>query len=77
LATAVALAFVGSFALPYIPFTARMFSFTPLPLQDLAIVVGLALVYLGVLDVIKVRYYRRADKNDSRSLDAQTSAQKK
>jgi Mg2+-importing ATPase len=77
LAAAVMLAFLGSFVLPYIPFTARLFSFTPLSLQDLAIILGLSIVYLGVLDVIKVRYYRRADKGSSRTLDAQTSAQKK
>jgi magnesium-transporting ATPase (P-type) len=77
LAAAVVVAFVGSFALPYIPITARLFSFTPLSLQDLAVVLGLALVYLGVLDLIKVRYYRRADRNDSRPVDARTSAQKK
>jgi P-type Mg2+ transporter len=75
LATAVALAFVVSFALPYIPLTAHLFSFTPLPLQEVAIVVGLALVYLVVLDVIKVQYYKRADKDASRLLDTQTSAQ--
>ena len=75
LATAVALAFVVSFALPYIPLTARLFSFTPLPLQEVAIVVGLALVYLVVLDVVKVQYYKRADKDASRLLDVQTSAQ--
>lgn len=69
LAAAVGLAVVFSFALPYVPFTARLFSFTPLPLQDLAVVVGLAVVYLGVLDVIKVRYYRREDRGNSRSLD--------
>jgi len=57
LATAVVLAFVGSFALPHVPFTARLFSFVPLPLRDLAIIVGLALVYLGVLNLIKVEYY--------------------
>jgi Mg2+-importing ATPase len=77
LTTAVALAGIVSFALPYIPPTARLFTFTPLPLQELAIVVGLALVYLVVLDVIKVRYYRRADKDASRSLDAQPSAHTK
>jgi hypothetical protein len=75
LATAVALAFVFSFALPYIPLTARLFSFTPLPLQELAIVIGLALVYLVVLDVIKVQYYKRADKDAARLLNVQTSAQ--
>ena len=76
LATAVAVATVGSFALPYIPSTASLFSFTPLSSQDLAIVFGLALVYLGVLDVIKVGYYRRADKNNSSRLYEETSAPK-
>ena len=77
LAGAVALAFVVSFALPYIPLTARLFSFTPLPFQELAIVFGLALLYLVVLDVVKVQYYRRADKDAAQSLDAQASAQAK
>ncbi len=71
LASAVTLAFVVSFALPYIPPTARLFTFTPLPLQELAIVFGLALIYLVVLDVIKVWYYRRADKGAHLDLDIQ------
>jgi P-type Mg2+ transporter len=62
LAAAIALAFIVSLALPYIPLSARLFSFTPLPLQELAIVVGLAVIYLVVLDVIKVWYYRRVEK---------------
>jgi len=74
LASAVALALVIAFALPYVPPTARLFSFTPLPLQELAIVAGLALVYLVILDVTKVRYYRRVDTDAARSLDAQTPA---
>jgi len=43
----------------------------------LAIVGGMALVYLMVLDVIKVQYYKRADKDASRLLDVHTSAQVK
>jgi hypothetical protein len=66
------LAFVGSFALPCVPFTARLFSFTALPLQDLAVILGLAVVYLVVLDLVKVRYYRWAEKESARE-----SAQKK
>jgi Mg2+-importing ATPase len=77
LASAIALAVAISFALPYIPATARLFSFTPLPLQELAIVVGLALVYLVVLDVIKVWYYRRADKAAVGSHDVQKSTDTK
>jgi Mg2+-importing ATPase len=77
LSLAIALAFVVSLALPYVPLTAHLFSFTPLPLQELAIVVGLAVLYVVVLDAIKVWYYRRADKDASRLLDVQTSAQAK
>jgi P-type Mg2+ transporter len=62
LATAIALTFVVSLALPYIPFSAYLFSFTPLPLQELAIVVGLAVAYVIILDVIKVWYYRIVEK---------------
>jgi Mg2+-importing ATPase len=75
LASAVALACVVSLALPYIPPTARLFMFMPLPLQELAIVIGLALFYLVVLDVIKVWYYRRAHKGAVGSRNVQTSAQ--
>ncbi len=77
LSLAIALAFVVSLALPYIPLTARLFSFVPLPLRELAIVVGLAVVYVVVLDVIKVWYYRRADKDAARVRDAQTLVQAK
>lgn len=63
LAATIALAFVTSLALPYIPFTAHLFSFTPLPLQELAIVIGLAMLYVVVLDLIKVWYYRSREKN--------------
>jgi P-type Mg2+ transporter len=77
LATAVALAVVVSFALPYIPPTAHLFTFTPLPLQELAIIIGLALVYLVVLDVIKVWYYRHTDKDASRSHEALPAAHAK
>ena len=41
LAAAVALAGLVSFALPYLPPTARLFTFAPLPVKELAIVVGL------------------------------------
>ena len=63
LSIAIALAFVVSLALPYVPLTAHLFSFTPLPLQELAIVVGLAIAYVVVLDVVKVQYYKRANKS--------------
>ena len=45
--------------------------------KELAIVGGMVLVYLMVLDVIKVQYYKRADKDASRLLDVHTSAQVK
>ncbi len=65
LATAVVLALVVSFALPYIPLSAHLFSFTPLPGPELAIVFGLALLYLVVLDVLKVWYYRLIEREAS------------
>ena len=74
LTSAVALAVVVSFALPYIPPTARLFSFTPLPLPDLLIVIGLGLLYLVVLDAIKVLYYRRVHKGVSSTHEIQPSA---
>ena len=74
LAAAVALAVVVSFTLPYFPPTARLFSFTPLPLQELLIVVGLGLAYLLILDTIKVLYYRRVHRGTSGPLGAQAAA---
>jgi len=62
LALAIGLAFVISVALPYLPFTAHLFSFSPLPLQELAIALGLAIVYVVVLDLVKVWYYRKIEK---------------
>ena len=68
LAIAIALAGVFSLALPFLPWTAHLFSFTPLPLQELAIVIGLAALYVIVLDMLKVWYYRRERKDASASL---------
>ena len=58
LSTAISLAFLFSLALPYIPIFARLFSFTPLPLQELFIILALVVIYVFVLDVVKVWYYR-------------------
>jgi len=44
---------------------ARLFSFTALPLQALAMLLALVVVYLFVLDVIKVWYYRIVEKRFS------------
>jgi Mg2+-importing ATPase len=74
LASAVTLACVVAFALPYLPATARLFSFTPLPLPDLLIVVGLGLLYLVILDVIKVLYYRGVEKGSARSQEVQMAS---
>ncbi len=48
---------LSRFALPDIPATARLFSFTPLPWQELSI--GLALLSFIVLDLARVWYHRR------------------
>ena len=63
LSSAIIVAFVVSLALPYIPIVARLFSFTPLPLGELAIILALVLVYLFLLDLIKVWYYRAVEKD--------------
>ncbi len=65
LAVAIVVAFVVSLGLPYLPFTAHLFGFIPLPLQELMIAVGLVLVYVVVLDLVKVWYYRNVDKESS------------
>ncbi len=54
---------------------ARLYSFTPL--LDLLIVVGLGLLYMVILDLIKVLYYRRADKGAAPLHKVQTAAQVK
>ena len=64
LAVAIGLAFVVSLALPYLPPIAGLLSFQPLPLSELGIVLGLAVVYVVVLDVIKVWFYKTIDKEE-------------
>jgi Mg2+-importing ATPase len=58
LSIAISLAFLFSLALPYVPITARLFSFTPLPLQDLGILLALTVSYVFALDAVKVWYHR-------------------
>jgi magnesium-transporting ATPase (P-type) len=76
LSSAMIAAFVVSLALPYIPIFARLFSFTPLPLSELAIIPALVLVYLFLLDLIKVWYFRAAEKVVSPPSHVQKSAQR-
>jgi sterol desaturase/sphingolipid hydroxylase (fatty acid hydroxylase superfamily) len=58
LSIAISFAFLFSLALPYVPITARLFSFTPLPLQELGITLALTVIYVFALDVVKVWYHR-------------------
>ena len=60
LSLAMGLAFLVSLALPYIPPVGSLFSFKPLPASEMVIVLGLTLIYVLILDRIKVWYYRRA-----------------
>jgi Mg2+-importing ATPase len=65
---AIALAFVVSLALPYLTIFEIWFRFTPLPPGVLALILGLVVVYVFLLDTIKVWYYRiveRATKKTS------------
>ncbi len=58
LSIAISLAFLFSLALLYVPNTARLFSFTPLPLQELGILLALTVSSMFALDAVKVWYHR-------------------
>jgi Mg2+-importing ATPase len=55
---AILIAFVVSLALPYIPPVATLFSFTPLPVQSLVVILALTAIYVLVHDTVKVWYFR-------------------
>jgi Mg2+-importing ATPase len=57
---AISLAFLFTLVLPYVPALARLFSLTPLPPQELGIILALIVTYVLVLDTVKVCYYRVA-----------------
>jgi Mg2+-importing ATPase len=48
----------ASIAMLYWKVTQALLSFTPLPVSTLAVIIGLAIVYVVVLDVVKVWFYR-------------------
>jgi P-type Mg2+ transporter len=62
LTIAISLAFLISLALPYLTIFEDLFRFTPLPPDVLAIILGLVVVYVFVLDTIKVWYYRIVER---------------
>ncbi len=72
LGIAMALAFIVSVALPYIPFTARLFNFYPLPLLELGLALGLSVAYVVILDLVKVWYYRSVEKESPSSASSST-----
>lgn len=67
LGLAIALAFVVSLALPYLTIFETWFHFTPLTLEVLAIILGLVVVYLFLLDTIKVWYYRIVERAERKT----------
>jgi Mg2+-importing ATPase len=67
LLAAIALTFVASLALPYVGPVAALFAFAPLPLDELATIVAMTALYLVVLDVVKVWYYRVVPRRPSRA----------
>ena len=67
LAIAIALACVVSLALPSLTVFKNLFHFTPLPLQEFAIILALLVVYVFVLDLVKVWYYRIVEREAKRS----------
>ncbi len=50
--------FVVTLALPYIGPIAALFNFTPLPLRELAIILAMTALYVVVLDIVKVWYFK-------------------
>jgi len=55
---AMALTGVLALALPYVPPVARLFSFSAPPLSEVGVVLLMTVLYVLVLDVVKVRYYK-------------------
>ena len=64
---AIALAFVVSLALPYLTIFETLFHFIPVPPGLLAIILGLVVVYLFILDFIKVWYYRIVERTNKKT----------
>ena len=64
---AISLAFFLSLVLPYIPLFEHLFVFVPLPLRNLAIILTLVVVYVFVLDLCKVWYYKVIEKGLKKS----------
>lgn len=62
LALAMSFAFVASLALPYLPLFENLFHFTALPLRELAFILASLVVYVFVLDIVKVWYYRIVER---------------
>ena len=58
---AVVLTGVITLAIPYVQPIAQLFSFSHLPLAEVGVVVLLSMLYLVVLDVVKVLYYKGVD----------------
>ncbi len=56
------LAFVFSIAIIYLPPFKNWFSFTPLSVLSLTIILILTIVYLFVIDIVKTWYYRYQDR---------------
>ncbi len=49
---------LASIGILYWNITQKLFSFTPLPLETLAVALGMSLLYVIVLDVVKVWFYK-------------------
>ncbi len=50
--------------LVYVPLLAKLFGFSPLPIEKLGIIMVSAIIYIFVLDYIKVYYFKLVQKND-------------
>ena len=63
LSLAIGITFVVSLALPYTGPLATVFAFSALPAAELAMIAVMVLLYLAVLDVVKVWYYRLIERH--------------
>lgn len=52
-----------SVIIPYISFTKNLFHFIALPMSELSFIIIMVLIYLFLLDILKVWYYKTFEKN--------------
>jgi Mg2+-importing ATPase len=67
LTIAIGVTFLVMLTIPYIGPLAAVFAFVPLPFSQVALIIGATVLYLVVLDVVKVWYYRTVSIHTTRT----------